>query len=73
MILTAIAIFAIVGAALAFKAEKAYLGVIYTGPDGQHCTNRVVAATICPSGPPTVFVSTTKTTSCIKTCLIIDQ
>jgi len=73
IVVSAIAIFAVVGAALAFKAPAAFIGVIYTGPDGQHCTNRVIGYTIAAAGVPVLFASTTATTACAKTAIAPDQ
>jgi len=73
MIVSAIAIFAVVGGALAFKAHNSFFGVIYTGPDAQHCTIKTPGLTIAAVGTPLVFASTTSTTSCFKTSTVVDQ
>lgn len=76
MMITAIALFAVVGGALAFKAEDNYNFNLYTGSSSSSCPNFVQGiTTTTTSTSPSIYVTfeTGSTSSCIQTYTIANQ
>jgi len=62
LMLSALAIIAVAGTALAFNAMKEFQ-FVYTGTSSTDCTHLVIGARIAPSGIPNIFASVFSTTS----------
>jgi len=62
--LTAITVFAIVGGALAFKAQKYSLPKICSGPAQDNCPNFTVRTTTSTTGVQSYFYTTTFANNC---------